>query len=278
VAPQPTPQPNTDPYPQQVEPREEPHEDLIGEATPRPPEDPYEDSRGLYLDLFLLGVFESTADHAWRNGGCPDPLSDGITTTCQVSNAAGAGGGGRLAYNFGVVALEGVGMAFADGFSSKIDGGQLPAFATDLVVARAGGSLGIGLRLLSAHNTFRFGLGANGGYSIRGLVSSANLVGGSTTVYGAPYAMVDAEIMIGNLFFIGAFAMFEFADDVTIQPDVSGFVESLTPDTSGLDPALANQAGQSLATDYDLSGLDLITVSRGTQIFFGPMIGIHFGN
>ena len=205
----------------------------------------------------------------------------GVTTTCHVSNAGGGGGGGRLAYNFGIIAIEGVGMAFADGFSSKIDGGQLPAFATDLVVARAGGSIGVGVRLLSVHDTLRGGIGVNGGYSVRGLASSANLVGGSTTVYGAPYAMVDAEFMLGNLFFIGAFAMFEFAGKVTIQPDVSGFVESLTPDTSGIsDPALAAQAGQALdaSAGYDLSGLDLITVSRGTQIFLGPMIGIHFGN
>ncbi len=280
------PPPLSEPPPQDAGFREtqpappEPREDLIGEATPHPEKDDYKDSRGFYVDVFALGVFESTADHEWRNGRCPDPLSDGIATSCYVSNAAGLGGGGRLAYNFGIIALEGVGLGFVDAFRSQIDGGQLPSFATDMVVARSGGSLGLGARLLSKSDTLRGGIGVNGGYSLRVLASSANLVGGSTTVYHAPYVMVDAEFMIANLFFIGAFAMFEFSGDVRIQPDVSGFVDSLTPDTSSIsDPELAAQAGQALdaASNYDLSGLDTVTVSRGTQIFFGPMVGFHFG-
>ncbi len=239
-----------------------------------------EDYSGVYGALFVPVMLSSGTTHGWEDR-CPLPSRMSVTlpnTAETISQelegdcSAGAPVGGalalRLGYSFGWFGVDVLGAAMLDVSTAQMNIADLPAsipseygsLAGDNVYLRPGLGLGLGAHLATPGDTIRFTGGANFGFVQRWVFVAPDSYGGSSLSYTAPWLFLDGGVQLGSVpggrLYLGVFLWWEFASDVKFTRDFSAV---------GLDAS-------SLPDDFRT-----ITPYRGTQFFFGPLIGLAFG-
>ena len=226
------------------------------------------DWTGEYGQMNLIGLFPvSTPSNDIAQGR-------DLTAGTTVKGSGGAGGGFdvRVGHSFGFIGIEGILQGVYDHSAAEIvyASGQSTAQhpggprTEDYDVHRFGGSGGVGVRFMPKVDTVRPVFAIGGGVSVKAAVYHRNATSalgnngysGDMTSYVAPMMIMDGGIELGRTpgsrFYLGAMLKLEFANGA--QSGAS------SPPTSGV-PAPTHP-------------LDL---ANGTDVFFGPILGVQFG-
>jgi hypothetical protein len=249
------------------------------------------ESRGVYGQIGLLGLFSrSTTDELRRK--CP-----AATTTpggrCEWHSSYGGGLALRVGYSFGWFAFEGLALGGADGWYDKSiytlartrDESDFygPARTERYTFLRYGAAFGVGARFFSPTRVVRATLGVNLGL-LRRWERYFRVASATTSVTTA----------LGT----------------STLPDANGETSAVDRDTSGLfvvdggvllgsTPGLKLHLGMLLAASFGSAskvkathsalgrdplsgtrgpyGSGALEISHGTQVFFGPILGVQFG-
>jgi hypothetical protein len=246
--------------PAQVPPQAEPPGVTKDEPDPR--------YRGLTGALFVPLILGSPSTNEYRDR-CPATEFGG---TCTVGGPRGGGIFGRLGYAFGWIAPE-----FTLGLSIDLSSGgmhvpvdaTLQGDTTGILTQIAGqtkfvriGILGAGgVRLTTEGRNARFTLSGSFGWVKRHIYVVPDSFFGSKPSYTAKSLFFDTGILLGDTpgakIYAGLFAWFEFVPTLVIERDVTKL---------SLNPALVP------------ASLRRVTPFSGTQVMFGPLLGITFGH
>lgn len=244
---------------------------------------------GVYGQLGLFGWFSQNPTDELRRD-CPALVAGG---SCESHPSYGGGLALRVGYSFGWVAVEGLVAGVGDGWYDKVryDVAQSaeespfygPARSERYTFARYGGAFGVGARILTPTQGVRGTLGLVFGLLARveryfRVASTTSLITsplGSTTIPDAraetsrsdsqacPLLLADLGVLFGSTpglkFHLGVLLAASFGSS-TEAPARRG--------TLGRD-----DAGQPLPF-----GSGAIDISWGSQIFFGPILGVQFGH
>lgn len=241
------------------------------------------DESGLYIRLFLNGVFGANERHDLTTSTCTPKGSGG---SCDSRKPLGGGGGGRLGYRFGMLAVEGLGIWDVSVASSKVsfanrattgDFEGVPRLER-YAIWRYGAALGAGLRLTTLTPGIRFSAGVSGALAWHNIGWARTVTPDATYVdapivdssddspYLSPLVLGDAGITLGTSpgvqFVIALQAMLEFAPKTTV-PGKEGLKLGYEPGTGGV-------------TQLDLESPEL-TLIQGMQVYWGPVLGLQFG-
>ncbi|MGO8991915.1 MAG: PEGA domain-containing protein [Polyangiaceae bacterium] len=243
-----------------------------------PPPVKQHDWTGAYSQLNFIGQFEVTNPTNDIAQGVGYPKGTPIST-----DAVGGGDlGVRVGYSFGFIGIEG---AFLLGFdhsnttatpTSSTPNHQGPGggWTESYDFNRAGGTAGVGVRLMPKTPVFRPTLGVAGGVSLKEIwynrnsqysngSATASLSGGPQ-FYAAPSIMIDAGIELGSTpgtrFYLGCQMVADFASASAISPNTTNYSGNTYPIPNALVPG---QPG--------INGVN------GTDIFIGPILGMQFG-
>lgn len=145
--------------------------------------------------------------------------------------------------------------------SAGLSSGIVSQLVDQLTIVRGGGILGGALRLTSKTPVIRFTGAAGGGVALRTIFSNVSLADGSSESYAAPAVVLDGGILLGDVIHLGAFASFEFIDRVSV----------------GLVPRNLDVSDLPAPYDAIAAQQQSVGVFRGTQTFFGLLLGLHFG-
>lgn len=252
---------------------------VLASATPsaaaaQPERDPY---KGIYVRWTLAPLFPG--------GGVPWPEAgsyDDPALKPGTEQGIALAGGTRLdiGYNLGIVSIEGVGafMGQTYGFKRRFPGAQRPPFSptVDSNIQRdesyrfisLGAFGGLGARVTSRDELVRFTAGAAFGVSYRHFAvnreisGSFDRSGSGDDGYNAFGMMFDAGILIGSTpgvkFTLGGLCWIDFPGSDWAEPRVFS-------------------GDEQVETTFPRSFDGRVPVSKGTNVFLGPMLGMQFG-
>jgi hypothetical protein len=219
--------------------------------------------RGLYGGLFVPMLLGGESTHSYVSS-CP---ADTYGGTCSTTAPRGGGLALRLGYFYEWIGLEVFGAGAVDVSSAQIGLPPIPTVTEDMlalaertVFVRAGGLIGGGLRLSTPIKGIRVSIGADYVHAARKVVAIPDSFAGASLGYSAPGYFVDGGIELGSTpgtrFYLGAFLFVENAPDLVLNRDL---------------------AALSISTTVP-SELTTMTVYRGRQYLFGPLLGLAFGH
>lgn len=277
---------------------------LLRESLP-PAAPPPHDYAGQYAQFALLGLAGASSPGTLTAAACPvDGLPKMLGASgCTSNNPLGGGLLLRVGYNTGVVGFDGFvvgsysqgrGTATYDrGPHVNTQGTQIDANLIrpdessfygvsrkeNFRFHRFGGDAGVSVRAISHGRVMRFTAGLGGGVSfkwysverdLRALYSDARGVASSVNFSSAsvpsvrPMLSLDAGLMLGRgsglKLQVGALMLVEFASEVDSAAKNDKF--------------LGNQGNQ--ATSPIPLGAPSVLMVKGTQIYLGPTLGLHF--
>jgi len=218
----------------------------------------------LFVPVMLGGA--STNDYGDH---CPATPFGGY---CTVGGPRGAAIAGRIGYAHDWIAPE-LTLALSVDLSSggmhlpadaKLEGdvdGILTQIAGQTKFLRVGMLGGLGVRVASEGRSSRFTLSGSFGLVKRHVYVLPDSFFGQRPSYTAKSLFFDAGILLGDTpgakIYLGLFAWFEFVPSLVIDRDVTKL---------NLDPELVP------------ASLRRIKPYNGTQLMFGPLIGVSFGH
>ncbi len=236
-----------------------------GASTGEPRDSTYRGTTGTVFVPIMLGGPSTDA----YNSSCPAAEFGG---TCTTGGPRGGAIAARLGYSYGWIAPEATLALSLDmssaGFTFPADT-PIPGDVNGLLAQVAGGTkfmrLGImaggGARVATQSQGYRYTFSGMLGLVKRYIYVIPDSFFGDKPSYTAPTMFYDAGILIGDSpgikIYAGIFLWLEFVPDMSLSRDVT---------TLGLYPA---QVPVSLRT---------ITPYSGTQIMFGPLVGVAFGH
>lgn len=240
------------------------------------------DFQGLYVGLDLGARFGTKATYGIADA-CP-----ALMGSCESGKPIGFDSRLRIGYSFGWLGAEVFGLTTADFASANANYTAYRVTATgdvfrgrqeDYNFNRFGGGAGLGLRATSKHTVIRFTGGAGLAAVYRSMeakvnanvmVPDPNCAGAScpdqsrgmdwssSTSKTIPMLLLDASLLLGSTpgtkFQLGALLAVEFYGNATVTDP-----QATTTENGVLVPRPGMQ------------------VSRGTEVFFGPVIGLQFG-
>jgi hypothetical protein len=222
---------------------------------------PYTGIFGSFVVPIMLG---GKSTHSYVDD-CPAKTYGGA---CTTSAPRGGGLGLRLGYFYEWIGLELMGAGAVDVSTTELKLPPIPTISSSMqdlagrsVFVRAGGMFGAGLRLAVPMQGLRFTVGADYLYIYRKVIAIPDSFAGANLSYSVPGWFIDGGIQLGSTpgarFYIGAFALIEQAHDLPLTRNLSAL---------GVDPTLIP------------AELTKVTVYRGRQVFYGPLLGIAFGH
>jgi hypothetical protein len=245
---------------------------------------------GVYAQLGLVGLFgPSPTDELKRD--CPAARQGG---SCAWHRSYGGGLALRVGYSFGWFALEGLALGAVDAWydearyetattraQSEFYG---PARSEQYTFVRYGGGLGIGTRLLSPTSGVRATLGVAFGVLARrerylrvsSTVSTVSPPIGPTV--RIPDARADSSKADGDtsaLLLVDAGVLFGSTPGLKLHV---GALLAATFGSSSEVPARHGSLGRDATGAALPFGTGAIDISRGSQVFFGPILGVQFGH
>jgi len=245
--------------------------DAEGRAAPEEePEDPY---NGLYGQVFVPLMLGGPATHSYADQ-CPAEAYHG---GCTVTAPKGGGLALRLGYSFldwiGIEALAAgaVDVTIAQ-FAIPAEAISVPdsPITQDLIdlagrsaFVRAGGLFGGGLRINTPLQGIRFSLGVDYVYVTRKIFAIPDSFTGANLAYSVPGWFIDGGVQLGGTpggrLYLGFFYFTESPHNLPLDRDLSAL--GLTPEQTAVADELVS-----------------MTIYRGRQTFFGPLLGIAFGH
>lgn len=240
------------------------------QAPPPAPTTPAEDERfrGITGALFVPVLLGGASTNDYRNH-CPATEYGGY---CTVGGPRGGAIGGRIGYSFGWIApeftaalsldLSSGGMHLPEGVPLSFDPqGMLTRVAGETKFIRIGILGSLGARLTSEGRSTRFTFAGSFGWVKRHVYVVPDSFFGSKPSYTAKSLFFDTGVLLGDTpgakIYFGLFAWFEFTPTQVIERDVTKL---------NLDPKLVP------------TPLRKITPFSGTQVMFGPLLGVTFGH
>lgn len=225
------------------------------------PSSPY---TGIFGSLIVPVMLGGDSTHSYVDS-CPAKPYGGA---CTTSAPRGGGLGLRLGYFYEWIGLELMGAGAVDVSTTELKLPPIPEISTSMqnlagrnVFVRAGGMIGIGARLAIPMQGLRITVGADYLYIYRKVIAIPDSFAGAALSYSVPGWFIDGGIQLGSTpgarFYIGAFALIEQAHDLPLTRNLSAL---------GIDPSLIPPE------------LTQMTIYRGRQVFFGPLLGIAFGH
>lgn len=225
------------------------------------PESRYTGIFGSFIVPIMLG---GKSTHSYVDD-CPAKTYGGA---CTTSAPRGGGLGLRLGYFYEWVGLELMGAGAVDVSTTELKLPPIPTISTEMqdaagrsVFVRGGGMFGIGVRLAVPMQGLRLTVGADYLYIYRKVVVVPDSFAGSSLGYSVPGWFIDGGIHLGSTpgarFYLGAFVLIEQAHDLPLTRNLAAL---------GIDPTLVP------------AELTQMTVYRGRQVFYGPLLGIAFGH
>jgi hypothetical protein len=224
--------------------------------------------RGITGALFVPLLLGGASTNDYRNH-CPATDYGG---TCSVGGPRGGAIAGRIGYAFGWIApeftaalsldLSSGGMQLPEGLPVNIDPqGMLARVAADTKFIRLGILGGLGVRMTSEGRSTRFTFSGSFGWVKRHVYVVPDSFFSLKPSYTAASLFFDSGVLLGDTpgtkIYLGLFAWFEFTPTQVIDRDVSKL---------NLDPNLVP------------APLRKITPFSGTQVMFGPLLGVTFGH
>jgi hypothetical protein len=192
--------------------------------------------------------------------------------SCSVGGPRGAAIAGRVGYAFGWIAPEftlALSLDLSSGGLHVPEDATLQGDTTGILTQIAGqtkfmriGILGAaGVRLTTEGRSTRFTLSGSFGWVKRHVYVVPDSFFGTKPSYTGKSLFFDTGILIGDTpgakIYVGLFAWFEFVPTLVIQRDVT----KLNLDEKLVPPSLRR-----------------VTPFSGTQIMFGPLLGVTFGH
>jgi len=225
------------------------------------PSSPYTGIFGSFVVPIMLG---GKSTHSYVDN-CPATAYGGA---CNTSAPRGGGLGLRLGYFYEWIGLELIGAGAVDVSTTELKLPPIPTISKEMqdaagrsVFVRAGGMVGIGVRLAIPMQGLRFTVGADYLYIYRKVIAIPDSFAGASLGYSVPGWFIDGGIQLGSTpgarFYLGAFALIEQAHDLPLTRNLAAL---------GIDPSLVP------------AELTQMSVYRGRQIFYGPLLGIAFGH
>jgi hypothetical protein len=240
------------------------------------------DFTGLYVGFDLGGRFGTKTKYGIAES-CP-----ALVGSCDSGKPVGFDARLRIGYNFGWLGAEVFGLANGDFASASANYSAYTVQSTgnvfrgrqeDYSFDRFGGGAGLGVRATSKHTVIRFTGGAGLGVAYRKMGSrveaqttvppnatctfncqdeSRSMGWSSSTSKTIPMLLLDAGLLLGSTpgtkFKLGAMMAFEFYGDAAVtEPQGAETANGVVVPRPGMQ------------------------VARGTEIFFGPVIGLQFG-
>ena len=225
-------------------------------------------SRGVTGALFVPVLLGGASTNDYRDH-CPAIDYGGY---CTVGGPRGGAIAGRIGYAFGWIAPEFTaavsldhssgGMQLPHGLPASFDPqGIFALVAKETQFLRIGILGGLGARVTSEGHSTRFTFSGSFGWVKRHVYVIPDSFFSSKTSYTAKSLFFDTGVLLGETpgtrIYLGLFAWFEFTPTQVIDRDVTKL---------NLDPNLVP------------SPLRKITPFSGTQIMFGPLLGVTFGH
>lgn len=249
------------------------------------------DLRGLYGQIGLVGLFSRRPTDELRRD-CPAAATT-PGGTCHWYSSYGGGLSLRVGYSFGWVAVEGMALALADAwydeahYSAARSSSQTeffgPARTEQYTFLRYGAGFGVGARLMSPTRIVRATLGVNIGLLERWeryfRIASANTRVttplGSSTI---PDARADDSGVVTDtsaLLLVDGGVLFGSTPGLKFH---LGMLLAATFGSASEAPATRGSLGRDATTGArGAFGSGAIDISRGSQLFFGPVLGVQFG-
>lgn len=239
------------------------------EPEPKPPvlakeEAPSSPYTGIFGALIVPVMLGGDSTHSYVDN-CPAKPYGGA---CTTSAPRGGGLGLRLGYFYEWVGLELIGAGAVDVTTTELKLPPIPEISASMqdlagrnVFVRAGGMLGIGARFAIPMQGLRLTVGADYLYVYRKVIAIPDSFAGTALSYSVPGWLIDGGIQLGSTpgarFYIGAFVLIEQAHDLPLTRNLAAL---------GVDPTLVPPE------------LTKMTIYRGRQVFYGPLLGIAFGH
>lgn len=245
---------------------------------------------GVYAQLGLLGLFgTSSTDELKRE--CPATREGG---RCSSNRSYGGGLALRVGYSFGWFAVEGLALGSVDAwydearYATRSTQAQSefygPARREQYTFVRYGGGLGVGVRLLSPTPSVRATLGVALGalgrqeryFRVASTVSTVSPpVGPSVQI---PDGRADSSHVDGDtsaLLLVDAGVMFGSTPGLKFH---LGALLAATFGSSSEAPARHGTLGRNASGAPLPYGTGALDISHGSQVFFGPILGVQFGH
>jgi hypothetical protein len=219
--------------------------------------------RGLYGELFVPIMLGGQSTHSYVSS-CP---ADAYGGTCSTTAPRGGGLALRLGYFYEWLGIEIFGAGAVDVSSAQLGLPPIASVTDDMralaertVFLRAGGLVGGGLRLSTPIKGIRVSLGADYLHVARKVIAIPDSFVGASLGYSAPGYFLDGGLELGSTpgtrFYLGAFLFIENAPDLVLNRDLTSLgITTTVP-----------------------SELTTMTVYRGRQYLFGPLLGLTFGH
>jgi hypothetical protein len=224
--------------------------------------------RGITGEAFVPIILGGASTDSYGTS-CPATEFGG---SCSIGGPRGGALAVRVGYSFGWIAPEAtLGMSLdisSAGLHLPADlqipgdtNGLLAQVAGDTHFARLGMMAGGGVRLATQAQGLRYSLSGMLGLVKRHVYIFPDYFFGSKPSYTAKTLFFDTGVMLGDSpgvkVYAGLFLWLEFVPSTVVSRDVTRL---------GLDPA------------YVPASLRTITPFSGTQVMFGPLLGISFGH
>ncbi|MGC4068124.1 MAG: PEGA domain-containing protein [Polyangiaceae bacterium] len=219
--------------------------------------------RGFYGELFVPIMLGGASTHSYVSS-CP---ADTYGGTCSTTAPRGGGLALKVGYFYEWIGVEAFGAGAVDVSSAQLGLPPIPSVTDDMralaertVFLRAGGLLGGGLRLSTPLKGIRVSLGADYLHVARKVIAIPDSFVGASLGYSAPGYFLDGGLELGSTpgtrFYLGAFLFIENAPDLVLSRDLTALgITTTVP-----------------------SELTTMTVYRGRQYLFGPLLGLTFGH
>ena len=229
---------------------------------------PDERFRGITGALFVPVLLGGASTNDYRDH-CPAKDYGGY---CTVGGPRGGAIAGRIGYSFGWIApeftaalsldLSSGGMQLPQGLPVSFDPqGIFARVLAETKFIRIGILGGVGARMTSEGSNTRFTFSGSFGWVKRHVYVIPDSFFSSKPSYTAKSLFFDTGVLLGetpgNKIYLGLFAWFEFTPTQVVDRDVSKL---------NLDPKLVPEP------------LRKLTPYSGTQIMFGPVLGVTFGH
>ena len=224
--------------------------------------------RGVTGALFVPVLLGGASTNDYRNH-CPATDYGGY---CTVGGPRGGAIAGRIGYAFGWIAPEFTaalsldhssgGMQLPNGLPASFDPqGTFALVAKETQFIRIGILGGLGARMTTEGRSARFTFSGSFGWVKRHVYVVPDSFFSSKPSYTAKSLFFDTGVLLGDTpgtkIYLGLFAWFEFTPTQVIDRDVSKL---------NLNPKLVPEP------------LRKITPFSGTQVMFGPLLGVTFGH